>query len=120
MSHPDPWHPEGHRLYGALGEHESDGHLHISHIAFRLGQKGQTLQTGDKPEVTSLQRRHSFIEEKVRAQVCFYLMRLLRAKTAALQEVRRFSGDLINEHSGVALKNTTNAAHTSSFTLLLW
>lgn len=120
MSHPDPWHPEGHWLYGALGEHESDGHLHISHVALHLGQKGQTLQAGDKQEVTSLRRQHSFIEEKMRVRVCFYLMRLVRAKTAALQEVRRFGGDLINEHSGVALKNATNAAHTSSFTTLFW
>lgn len=48
MTHPDPRHLEGHRLYGAPGEHERHGHLHVSHVALGLGQEGQTLdaQTG--------------------------------------------------------------------------
>lgn len=47
LAHLDPWHFEGHWLYGCLGEHQSYSYLHIANIALSLRQKGQTLQTGN-------------------------------------------------------------------------
>lgn len=53
MTHPDPRHLEGHRLYGAPGEHERHGHLHVSHVALCLGQEGQTLREQTGSDITA-------------------------------------------------------------------
>lgn len=103
LAHLDPWHSEGHWLYGALGEHESHSYLDIVHVALRLGQKGQALRTGNNQEVSTSQRWHRF-EGDMRADV-WYLMWFRRAETAALKKVRSISDNLINEHSGIALQN---------------
>lgn len=50
LTHLDPWHSEGHWLYGCLGEHHSYSYLYITHVALRLGQEGQTLQAGNNQE----------------------------------------------------------------------
>lgn len=59
MTHPDPRHLEGHRLYGAPCEHERHGHLHVSHVALGLGQEGQTLDTQTGSDVIA-----GFIKEE--------------------------------------------------------
>lgn len=52
-THPDSGHLEGHRLYGAPGEHEPHGHLHVSHVALSLGQEGQTLHAQTGSDITA-------------------------------------------------------------------
>lgn len=100
LPHLDPWDSEGHRFNGGFGEHQCYSYLHIMHIALGLRQKSQTLNTGQKK--IKPWRRHSGCNRgKKWAQ---YLVWFRGAKAAAVQEVRIFRDNLINENSGTTLK----------------
>lgn len=70
------------------------------HIALGLGQKSQTLKKGPKRQ--SLEGDFLGVtEERKRVQ---YLVWFRGAKAAAVEEVRLFSDNLIDNNSGITLR----------------